>query len=144
MVTHDTVVASSTRRILTLRDGCIEQDEFLESLYFDEMPTRLRQRAIGSHTSATIFFQHLAGLAHAAGRHHCLDRGGAGQRTSQTPPAVAALFLILNVALAVYKPGWRVRRGGQQSSSSRSEPARAYGWTARRQTDTLLREAESQ
>ena len=37
MVTHDPVVALSTRRILTLRDGRIEQDEFVESLYLDEM-----------------------------------------------------------------------------------------------------------
>jgi putative ABC transport system ATP-binding protein len=37
MVTHDPVVALSTRRILTLRDGRIEQDEVVESLYVDEM-----------------------------------------------------------------------------------------------------------
>jgi putative ABC transport system ATP-binding protein len=37
MVTHDPVVALSTRRILTLRDGRIEQDEPVEAVYLHEM-----------------------------------------------------------------------------------------------------------
>jgi putative ABC transport system ATP-binding protein len=37
MVTHDPVVALSTRRILTLRDGRIEQDEPVEAVYLQEM-----------------------------------------------------------------------------------------------------------
>ncbi len=37
MVTHDPVVALSTRRILTLRDGRIEHDEAVEATYLDEM-----------------------------------------------------------------------------------------------------------
>lgn len=37
MVTHDPVVALSTRRILTLRDGRIEQDEAVEATYLEEM-----------------------------------------------------------------------------------------------------------
>jgi ABC-type lipoprotein export system ATPase subunit len=37
MVTHDPVVALSTRRILTLRDGRIEQDEPVEAIYLEEM-----------------------------------------------------------------------------------------------------------
>jgi hypothetical protein len=41
-------------------------------------------------------------------------------------PAVATLFLVLNVALAVYKPGWRVRRGGRQFSTSLPEPTGAH------------------
>ena len=44
MVTHDPVVALSTRRILTLRDGRIEQDELVESLYLDEMRQVSRTR----------------------------------------------------------------------------------------------------
>jgi ABC-type lipoprotein export system ATPase subunit len=37
LVTHDPVVALSTRRILTLRDGRIERDEPVEATYLDEM-----------------------------------------------------------------------------------------------------------
>jgi putative ABC transport system ATP-binding protein len=37
MVTHDPVVALSTRRILTLRDGRIEHDEPVEAVYLHEM-----------------------------------------------------------------------------------------------------------
>jgi hypothetical protein len=33
-------------------------------------------------------------------------------------PALATLFLILNVALAVYKPGWRVRRSRQPTGAT--------------------------
>ena len=38
-------------------------------------------------------------------------------------PALATIFLVLNVALAVYKPGWRVRRSRQHmAATSISEP----------------------
>jgi putative ABC transport system ATP-binding protein len=51
MVTHDPVVALSTRRILTLRDGHIEQDEAVEATYLQEMQqvshTRLGQLLFG-------------------------------------------------------------------------------------------------
>jgi putative ABC transport system ATP-binding protein len=51
MVTHDPVVALSTRRILTLRDGRIEQDEPVEAVYLHEMQqishTRLGQLLFG-------------------------------------------------------------------------------------------------
>lgn len=33
-------------------------------------------------------------------------------------PALATVFLIVNVALAVYKPGWRVRRGRPQVAAT--------------------------
>jgi hypothetical protein len=38
-------------------------------------------------------------------------------------PALATIFLVLNVALAVYKPSWRVRRGRQHTSISEPRPA---------------------
>jgi hypothetical protein len=42
-------------------------------------------------------------------------------------PALATIFLVLNVALAVYKPGWRVRRSQQRTpATSISEPRGAY------------------
>jgi ABC-type sulfate/molybdate transport systems ATPase subunit len=51
MVTHDPVVALSTRRILTLRDGRIEQDEPVAAVYLHEMQqishTRLGQLLFG-------------------------------------------------------------------------------------------------
>lgn len=41
-------------------------------------------------------------------------------------PALATMFLVLNVALAVYKPGWRVRRGRQHMAATpMSEPTGA-------------------
>jgi putative ABC transport system ATP-binding protein len=51
MVTHDPVVALSTGRILTLRDGRIEQDEPVEATYLQEMQqvshTHLRRLLFG-------------------------------------------------------------------------------------------------
>jgi putative ABC transport system ATP-binding protein len=44
MVTHDPVVALSTRRILTLRDGRIVQDEPVEATYLQEMQQVSRTR----------------------------------------------------------------------------------------------------
>jgi ABC-type lipoprotein export system ATPase subunit len=44
MVTHDPVVALSTRRILTLRDGRIVQDEPVEATYLREMQEVSRTR----------------------------------------------------------------------------------------------------
>jgi hypothetical protein len=42
-------------------------------------------------------------------------------------PALATTLLVLNVALAVYKPGWRVRRDRHQPSAiSVSQPGEAY------------------
>ena len=42
-------------------------------------------------------------------------------------PGLATFFLVLNVALAVYKPGWRVRRGQHPiAATSIPEPTGAY------------------
>jgi hypothetical protein len=53
---------------------------------------------------------------------------GAAERLSLAiAPGVAGLFLIVNVALAVYKPRWRLRQGARQlAATSLSEPAGAH------------------
>ena len=50
MVTHDPVVALSTRRILTLRDGRIEQDDAVEATYLQEM-----QQVSHTHLGRLLF-----------------------------------------------------------------------------------------
>lgn len=46
IVTHDPVVALSTRRIITLHDGQISQDQVVEEAYLHEL-TRLQDTALG-------------------------------------------------------------------------------------------------
>jgi putative ABC transport system ATP-binding protein len=61
MVTHDPVVALSTRRILTLRDGRVEQDEAVEATYLDEM-----QQVSHTHLGRLLFGERAEVLTAAA------------------------------------------------------------------------------
>jgi hypothetical protein len=73
----------------------------------------------------TVLVPRLGSAAAAASAHASFD---AGQRVPLAlAPALATLFLVLNVALAVYKPHWRVRRGHQQvAATSLPNPTGAH------------------
>lgn len=72
----------------------------------------------------TVLVPRLGTAADIAAAHATFD---VAQRVPlAVAPALATVFLILNVSLAVYKPGWRVRRGQHQISvTSIREPTGA-------------------
>lgn len=73
----------------------------------------------------TVLVPRLGSAAAAASAHASSD---AVQRVPLAlAPALATLFVVLNVALAVYKPRWRVRRSQQQvAATSISHPTGAH------------------
>lgn len=75
--------------------------------------------AITAALTAVVLFVLLPGLAHAASA----AIGAAPPLTDAQrlriaiAPAVASTLLVLNVVLAVYKPGWRLRASGARQGS---------------------------
>ena len=73
----------------------------------------------------TVLVPRLATAAEIAAAHAPFD---VAQRVPLAlAPALATVFLVLNVALAVYRPGWRVRRGHHQiAATSIPQPTGAH------------------